>query len=206
MRSESPAPGELLQKFGPTVSKILQRQFPSLPVEVIDDLVVEAIARLCRRLHSSPEQAVPETALFPLIFTAARRRAIDQLRYSPHLVFASPEFLEQSVPHRGPDDPALSGQLIVALKDAVARLEPLERRIIQAAMSPPASGDWARELALELSVEQSQSDKQPAAAISPKELSRLSGKLRVRKLRTIEKLRRAMTAAGYEIPEPRGVR
>lgn len=191
-------PGEILQRHGPVVSRLLRRQFPSLPADVVDSLVVEAIAKVWTRLKNRNEEVSPPN-LFALIARAARNRAIDHLRYSPRIVLAAPGALEQSVDRPREQAAESGGALLADLRSEIAELEPLDRRILEAASTPPLAGDWARELAVELIREERASAKEEE--IDTQELNRLCGKLRVRKHRVIKALRAALNAQGHDVPE-----
>lgn len=196
MVSNLEQPGEMLQRHGPVVSRLLRRQFPSLPTDVVDSLVVESIAKVWTHLKSTDEDVSPGH-LFGLIARAARNRAIDQLRYSPRIVLAAPGALEQSPEQPGGDGTAPESDLVADLRTAMSELEPLDRRILEAATTPPLAGDWARELAIELIQQERSHDED----IDAQELNRLCGKLRVRKHRAIKALRAALNAQGYDVPE-----
>jgi DNA-directed RNA polymerase specialized sigma24 family protein len=201
MKSEGENVGEVLLKYGPVVGRILHRQFPSLPSDVIDDLVVESIARIWKRFQPIAPSPTSDRSLFPLIFTVARRLAIDHLRYSPRIIFASPDLIDQPSRETISESGESSGMPIVDAQLAMAELSPLDRRILKAAMAPPLSGDWARELALELVHEESRkSGHNNKPDVDPQTLTKLGGKLRVRKIRAIEKLRKTMRNKGYKIP------
>jgi RNA polymerase sigma factor (sigma-70 family) len=202
-------PGELLQQYGPVVSRVLQRQFPSLGTDVIDDLVLEAIARIWKKISNASDRSAAPQSLFPLILTAAKRRAIDRLRYSPRLVLMSPEileqisedkdFLEQILEDQDSDVSSTFGVLLREMHSAIAMLEPLDRRILETSLDPNASGRWARELASELLKEQL--PKSSTSKDDARQIAKLAGRLRVRKLRVVSKLRQTMRARGYDIPE-----
>lgn len=200
MTSKLESPGDLLQRYGSVVSRLLRRQFPSLTADVVDSLVVECIARVWTHLEQKHEEFSPYK-LFALIHKAARNRAIDQLRYSPRVVFVAPGSLEQTAAAYEGETSGVPADLVTDLKSAVSGLDPLDRRILEAAMTPPLAGDWARDLAEELIREEKNQNAECTDEIDPQKLKRLCGRLRVRKHRAIKQLRAAMQARGYEVPE-----
>jgi DNA-directed RNA polymerase specialized sigma24 family protein len=200
MEVQMRTPGQLLQMHGPVVSRVLQRQFPSLSADIIDNLVVEAIARVSKQIDSG--KPIAEKMVFPLILITAKRRAIDHLRYSPRLVFALPDLLEQAPAATPAEKEEPLGGMVSDLRAAMAALEPLDRRILRAATTSMPNEPWTRTLALELLRENSSKNRNhDEATIDARELSKLRGKLRVRKMRAVEKLRRLMRRKGYDLPE-----
>lgn len=199
MGSETTNPGDLLLGFGPGVARVLQRQFPSLPEDVIDDMVAEAVARAWRRIQSAPRSQDEGRSLFALVLTIAINRAIDHLRYSPRVQVVSPEILDRLLTQ--PTARESSSRLAQDLEAAIAELSPLDGRILQAAMAPPSSGNWAQELALELLREDISAAGSTPREVDKTALERHAGKLRVRKLRIIDKLRQSLRSKGYTIPQ-----
>jgi hypothetical protein len=204
MKSDRANPGELLQEYGPVVSRVLQRQFPSLEIDVIDSIVFEAVARIWKRsvaARAAGSKSYPSQALFPLILTTAKNLAIDQLRYSPQFVQLSPEILQQAYQEKeedsGADDPLSA--IVSDVRKEVASLEPLDRRILRESMNSRQSESWAHDLAIHLLNEESPSS--PSTEIDSEQLSKLAGKLRVRKFRVIAMLRQAMRDKGYDVPD-----
>ena len=188
-------------KYGPLISGILVRQFPSVPADVIDDLLIESLVRIWRRLGRDPSNPAQgtEDSLFPLIYAAARNRVIDHLRYSPRLVSTSPMILAQLAVAGEMDAESPPGEAAAALQAAIAELEPLDRRILAAAVDMSETGDWTRQLALELLAEENRSAGR-AGEFDARRLERLRGKLRVRKMRVINKLRETMRSKGFTTP------
>ena len=191
------SPGELLQKYGPTMAQLLKRQFPSLTADVIDSLVVEAIARVWTNLRQKDKENISAGNLFVLICKAARNRAIDQLRYMPHVMFTEPRLLDRSIASPEKVSEEAPSELATDLRHAISKLDSLDRQILEAAMSPPIAGDWARELAVRLIQEEKKEEW--SDHFYKQKLNRLCGKLRVRKLRAINQLRLAMQKNGHSI-------
>jgi hypothetical protein len=188
---------EIFWTHGPVVCRILRRQFPSLPEDVVDLLVVESIAKVKSNLEKQKEPVSP-AHLMAMITRACQNRAIDQLRYVPRVLFVRVETLD-AVSQRGEQEPCLASPAIVTeLMAAILTLGPTDRKILQAAMHPPLDGDWAREFAIKELRDEGRCA--GGDAVDVKELTRLCGRLRVRKHRILQKLRKAIEAKGYPMP------
>ena len=185
---------EVLQTHGPVVSRIIRRQFASLPEDVVDLLVVETIARVSIHLLKQKEP-VTQGYLLALITRSCQNRAIDHLRRRMNVTTVRSEVLETVTQQEPRESSRVSSELIGELVSLISALDAVDRRILRAAMYPPSDGDWARELALEqLNVE---GKRDACRSIDAKELSKLCGRLRVRKHRLLQKLRKALEARGY---------
>lgn len=187
---------EVFQTHGPVLSRLMRRQFPFMPDDVIDALVVETIARVHSRLKKLEEPISP-APLLSMLIRACRYRAIDHLRYHPSLTFIPSEDLDALSPPSLSDGCRSSARLVAELKSAISALDPSDREILQAAMSPPLVGDWARELALEQLRNEAKTG--GLNGIDSDELARLCGRFRVRKHRLLAKLRRTLEANGIQV-------
>lgn len=201
--------GSLLQRCGFKVRGRIQSRFPSLTVDVIDDIVSEAIARVWRHRGKFSEGSpnAPD-GLFPYIVVVAERLAIDRLRRGSRTVLLSPDTLATIAERnasRGSSNPP--EELVADLRTAIAQLDALDQRVLQASMSPSPSGEWALSLARsligELRMKPSQEDLLPELrTLDPKQWEKkLPGALRTRKSRAIRKLREILRNQGYPVPE-----
>lgn len=185
---------EIFWTHGPVICRILRRQFPSLPEDVVDLLVVESMAKVKSHLESQTEPVSP-AHLMAMLTRACQNRAIDQLRYFPRIVFVRAETLDAVGQHRTKEPSPTSPTLVTELTSAILALEPTDRKILQAAMHPPIDGDWARELAIEEL--RAEGRYVGGDAVDAKELRKLCGRLRVRKYRILQTLRKALKEKGY---------
>ena len=202
--------GSLLQRYGFKVHRRLRSRFPSLTGDAIDDVVAEAIARVWRRHRDKFADGPPEAprALLGYIVAAADRLAMDRLRYGVRIALVPPKLLtripERDTPQEGSEAPE---ELAAALRIAIARLAPLDQRVLRESMSPSPSGEWAISLAQSLIKERKMRVSRQIFVSERRNVGseqwekNLPALLRIRKCRALGKLRELMRNQGYSIPE-----
>ena len=168
-----------LEEKGKAVQNLLRLKLPSLSASDADDILAEATARLWRHR----DEYSSKKPLFPLLYTIARRIAIDRIREADRESETRENLIHgfRLVEHQGKEATKDVSPQLRDLLDALEQLSELDQRILRASVMHPNSRNWAQDLSKELGVR--------------------PGLLRVRRLRAIENLKRRMARLGYSLPE-----